>query len=357
MPKESKQQIQHPDFYHSVKLKSGFEYAYQEHKGDGTGTIIALPGLGVTSESWEYQLEVFKKNYQRIILLDIPGSGKSDSYQQEISYQKLADDLGEFLEKISSSENFDLAGTSLGGAIATYFSHQQLPYRIDNLILINPALTIEKTFDIQLRLALGKMSKFFQKFEDLALPQKLRQYIDPPLDQFFKYILAQRIFKKLFASDEESAAKRDEFYDYFRDMIYSFSSSSYIHYGELIADHDLVAEFLADKKSRENFGNNVGHVFLFCAADDRVITRPAMQKSSSYLTQVSKESDIKFTELMVAGGHGAQVINSENFNETWGNFVQTPNSQIKDNKSSTRPIKPIESHPCISTNASKTLTT
>ncbi|MGN1194736.1 MAG: alpha/beta fold hydrolase [Acutalibacteraceae bacterium] len=108
----------------SVKL------AYIE---EGTGEpLILLHGNGESSEYFQYQLDFFSRFF-RVIAVDSRGHGKSERGTGELTLQKIADDLLEFMDRLSI-EKANILGFSDGGNIALLFAlkHQD---RIHKLVV------------------------------------------------------------------------------------------------------------------------------------------------------------------------------------------------------------------------------
>ena len=92
--------------------------AYME-KGEGE-PLILLHGNGENSEYFEYQIEFFSR-YYRVIAVDSRGHGRSERGSGELTLQRIADDLFEFMNQLSI-EKANLLGFSDGGNIALLFA-------------------------------------------------------------------------------------------------------------------------------------------------------------------------------------------------------------------------------------------
>lgn len=86
-----------------------------EYYGKESGqTIIFVHGWNATSNEWYYQKKYFEKDY-RIILIDLPGLGKSTRpSNKDFSLHKMAQDLNAVIE-YSNTKNPILWGHSIGG--------------------------------------------------------------------------------------------------------------------------------------------------------------------------------------------------------------------------------------------------
>ena len=94
--------------------------------------LLFLHGNGENSEYFDYQIEYFSRFF-RVIAVDSRGHGKSERGAGELTLQRIADDLLEFMNALSI-ERANLLGFSDGGNIALLFAlrHQD---RINKLII------------------------------------------------------------------------------------------------------------------------------------------------------------------------------------------------------------------------------
>ncbi|WXG40909.1 MAG: alpha/beta hydrolase [Candidatus Freyarchaeum deiterrae] len=86
---------------------------YYESVGRGS-PLVFIHGSMNSHVSWDSQKPLSKKN--RLILLDLPGHGKSDPLDEDISVELLADYVAEFFGGLNL-EKIVAVGHSLGGAI------------------------------------------------------------------------------------------------------------------------------------------------------------------------------------------------------------------------------------------------
>ena len=108
--------------------------------GKGQGVVL-LHGFGETGEIWKNQIEFLSKSF-KLIIPDIPGSGKSD-YLLNADIETYAEILKNILDAVLNTENlitntntlskksnntFSLIGHSMGGYIALAFAEKYPAY-------------------------------------------------------------------------------------------------------------------------------------------------------------------------------------------------------------------------------------
>lgn len=115
----------------------GMRLHYREFGDRKLPTILFLHGLRGSSKT-AARFAKHLKGY-RVILLDLPGYGKSDSLPVEHTLHNLASAVAEFIESIKIDQVI-LIGHSFGGTLA-YVIGAHFPDHIRQLVLITPALT------------------------------------------------------------------------------------------------------------------------------------------------------------------------------------------------------------------------
>ena len=127
----------------------GMDVHYRD-EGEGP-VIILLHGTGSSLHTWDKWTKILSENY-RVIRLDLPAYGLTGPHPQK---KYALDDyrlfLEEFFKKLELNE-FMLAGNSLGGAIAWYYTsfHQD---QVSQLHLLNPGGFMTKRSPIVFKLA------------------------------------------------------------------------------------------------------------------------------------------------------------------------------------------------------------
>ncbi|MDH4202194.1 MAG: alpha/beta hydrolase [Phycisphaerae bacterium] len=99
---------------------------YDGHKvhyqtaGSGSTTIVFIHGWSCDTEFWKYQTPAFRDDY-RVILIDLPGHGKSDAPEIDYTMDAFADAIKVVLDH-SSTEKAVVAGHSMGFAVVWRFA-------------------------------------------------------------------------------------------------------------------------------------------------------------------------------------------------------------------------------------------
>lgn len=100
--------------------------------GEGRIPIVFLHGFPFDKTMWEKQIEFLKTSY-RLIACDIRGFGKSKDEKSLLNMDLFADDLIEFMDKLSIDRAV-ICGLSMGGYI-TLNAAKRFPDRFEALIL------------------------------------------------------------------------------------------------------------------------------------------------------------------------------------------------------------------------------
>ena len=124
-------------------FKSGSEVIHFDDKGPKTDfAIIFLNSLGTDIRVWDKLLNVLGDHY-RTVRLDKRGHGLSTNYENNISIENLAKDVGNLVDHLNL-KNVCLVGLSIGGLIALEFIKQR-PKICKKLILCDTAPKIGST--------------------------------------------------------------------------------------------------------------------------------------------------------------------------------------------------------------------
>ncbi len=156
-------------------LINGLEINYRII-GEGKPLLI-LHGWGSRSEKWERVGELLIKKGFKVIILDLPGFGKS----QKLLVSWNLDEYCNFVEKFINFlglDKFYLLGHSFGGGLSTKYSIK-FPHKIEKLFLVASACIRRKTFKKNL---LAKSSKVLKIFSFLPFYSLFRK-------AFYKFIV------------------------------------------------------------------------------------------------------------------------------------------------------------------------
>jgi len=99
---------------------------YNGHKvhyrveGSGSTTIVFIHGWSCDTEFWKFQTPAFRDDY-RVILIDLPGHGKSDAPEIDYTLDIFADSVKAVLVD-SGTEKAVVVGHSMGFAVAWRFA-------------------------------------------------------------------------------------------------------------------------------------------------------------------------------------------------------------------------------------------
>jgi len=106
-------------------------------RDEGNGPAIVLLHASFASLiDWDPWVEALKDSY-RVVRLDFPGHGLTGPDPTGDYSRKRTLALTEKFIDALDLDRFSIAGASLGGTIAIYYTHRH-PERIENLILLNP---------------------------------------------------------------------------------------------------------------------------------------------------------------------------------------------------------------------------
>ncbi len=95
---------------------------YYESYGAGESAIVFIHGWSVTCRSWDQQIDFFKDRF-KVILIDLPGFGKSEHLRQDWSMQHYGKDVAGLCMKLEL-KNVYLVGWSMGTAVVVEAARQ-----------------------------------------------------------------------------------------------------------------------------------------------------------------------------------------------------------------------------------------
>ena len=106
-------------------------------------SLLILHGWGSNSERWQRVKELLEKKGIEVLVLDLPGFGKTLSPQKAWSRD---DYINWIFQKVKERnwQKFNLLGHSFGGGLAVKIA-ATFPERIEKLILLSPAIIQRKS--------------------------------------------------------------------------------------------------------------------------------------------------------------------------------------------------------------------
>lgn len=120
-----------------IPTSAGTVHAY-DARGPGDRTFVLLHGMGTTATSYTGLFWGIRAKAKRILLVDLPGHGRSVLNSSYLSVASLSAGIREALdEMLGFGERVVLFGTSLGGAAALRYALDR-PERVGRLVLVSP---------------------------------------------------------------------------------------------------------------------------------------------------------------------------------------------------------------------------
>lgn len=124
------------DYGYAVKKTAGSPTVAYIDAGSGDKTLILVHGLASNAGFWREVIPQLKKDF-RLIVVDLPGYGKSQKGELPIGMQYYADVVAGLIDELNL-RNVSYVGHSMGGQIGITLALSH-PDKIDNLILAAPA--------------------------------------------------------------------------------------------------------------------------------------------------------------------------------------------------------------------------
>jgi pimeloyl-ACP methyl ester carboxylesterase len=135
-------------------VRIGDGVVHYELAGPPAGrTVVLVHGFSVPSFIWDPTYDALVAAGRRVLRYDVYGRGWSD--RPDVAYDADLFDrqLGELLDALGIHDPVDVAGVSMGGAIAVRFAARH-PERVRSLVLVDPAYHAPAPLDGWLRLPL-----------------------------------------------------------------------------------------------------------------------------------------------------------------------------------------------------------
>lgn len=158
--------------------------------GRGEGSFALLHGMGTTATSYTPVARRLLPHARRVVLLDLPGHGRSPEPASGLDTNLLTVGVREGLDALLDAAGIDRAvvlGTSLGGAAALGYALDR-PARVRALVLASPAgapITDEDLADLRARFDLKTRADARRFFQELLHrpPLYLRAFEGGLVDQ------------------------------------------------------------------------------------------------------------------------------------------------------------------------------
>lgn len=129
--------------------------------GNGFPDIIFLHGWGGDHSHWQGLAESLSL-YRRVVMLDLPGFGKSPEPSPLWGTREYSQAVAALIEEKLTSP-VDIIGHSFGGKVALHLS-AQYPQLVNRLILIGaPVLRVRRSTGVYLKIILAKCIRYFSQ--------------------------------------------------------------------------------------------------------------------------------------------------------------------------------------------------
>ena len=123
--------------YSCLRLSNGRHVWVGEAGSEHAATVLLVHGLGNNAHrDWRASIAALAPKF-RVLVVDLPGFGASESLPQGYSFDALASVLAEVLDRYRAN-SAHVVGHSLGGALSLYFAHVR-PQRVERLVLVDAA--------------------------------------------------------------------------------------------------------------------------------------------------------------------------------------------------------------------------
>lgn len=137
----------------------GLKISYTD-VGEGT-PVVMLHGWGANKESFGRIITTLSEGY-RVIAVDLPGFGGSEEPETSINLDSFCEIILEFI-KLLNLDNIIMLGHSFGGRIIIKIaSRDDLPFRIEKIVLVDSAgIKPKRSLGYKIRVKSYKMGKKF----------------------------------------------------------------------------------------------------------------------------------------------------------------------------------------------------
>ena len=203
-----------PQFF----LFEGLRLAY--HDPDAASekpAVVCLHAIGHGSRDFEAFRSFFKDTY-RVVTLDWPNHGRSESDSVAVSIERFSYILDHFIRSLKLKK-FVIVGNSIGGGAAVKFATSQHP-RLKGLILCNPAgldkggiLAYRFSLFIERQMHLGSQKKrsfsgwYRRYYKNILITEKSREQRERIIESCYEMAESAEQAWRSFRSPESSLRK------------------------------------------------------------------------------------------------------------------------------------------------------
>lgn len=121
-----------------IYSNDGTKIAVYDYNPRGKQTVFLIHGWPLSHKIYEYQINLLTDCDFRVVTVDLRGFGKSDTPVCGYTYNQMANDIFNVVQKFKL-RNFILVGFSMGGAIALRYMNIYKSFGVCKLILLSAA--------------------------------------------------------------------------------------------------------------------------------------------------------------------------------------------------------------------------
>lgn len=184
-----------------INTSDGIDLYYEEY-GSGKPTLIFVHGWTNDASTWDDQTSYFKDKYH-VVVLDLPGFGRSGSNRSHWSMQRYGEDVAELTKELNL-ESIILIGSSMGGPIA-FEAEKLLRGSVRAIVLVDVMNSLKfqwdstfatnfyenykdnyTSYDYQFNY-FGKDSSLVNRYLAM-IPSSIPKFWFPPLHEVFKWL-------------------------------------------------------------------------------------------------------------------------------------------------------------------------
>ena len=147
---------------------------YYEIKGTGDKYLVLLHGFMENSSIWEEMEDMLLKKF-KIIMIDLPGHGKSPHFDDIYTMEYMADKVFETLNALNIN-NINLLGHSMGGYVALAFA-EKFASKLNSITLFFSSTMADSEEKKEVRNKSIKMiEEDFVRYVNLGVPNLFNQF-------------------------------------------------------------------------------------------------------------------------------------------------------------------------------------